>query len=215
MIGVNLIPREVLVRHLVRQRSRRWGLVSVVLAALAVIPAVVEGRQRARGDSLKEEASTVQSRLEGLRAEVAGTAQAVLNRDAELARARALRTKRLWGGLLSQVESCTPERVWFTSLATDPAEPRGTGQRRAGANQRSRRAKSGKAQAEEAESGPVVLEAPTRLRLEGFALAHENLYDLMGRLKGSGSFTTVKLEQAAMEPMLKGHAVRFILLCEW
>ena len=61
----------------------------------------------------------------------------------------------------------------------------------------------------------VVLEAPIRLRLEGFILDHEGLYDLMSRLKGLGIFKVVKLVRSGSEPVLQGRAVRFVLMCEW
>ena len=61
----------------------------------------------------------------------------------------------------------------------------------------------------------VVLDAPTRMRLGGFALNHDGLYDLMSTLKDSGSFSAVTLIKADVEPVLQGKAVHFVLTCEW
>ena len=215
MIGVNLIPSEVLVRHAVRRRIRRWGVACALLAGAAMVPVVIEARQQAQVERLKLELMDVEDKVGDLRGQLSTTAQTVLDLDAELARARALRTKRSWSGLLALLSTCQPQEVWLTSVATDPPQPKASRVERSTFQD-----KTGGAGPRTAESGPetravVVLEAPTRLRLEGFALNHERLYDLMSALKESGSFSVVELVSAGMEPVLQGRAVRFVLSCEW
>ncbi len=218
MIGVNLIPSEVLIGHLAKRRIQRWAVTSALLAGAALVPVLMEGRQQAGFERLKLRASDTKAKLSVVRGQVATTAQAVADLDTELARARALRTKRSWSALLRLVGACLPEEVWLTSIATDPPQPSASGHvqvsRKGGEKSRKGGAQNQGA-GDAAASGVVVLEAPTRIRLEGFALGHEVLYDLISGLKGSGSFSEVRLLRAGMEPVLQGHAVRFVLICEW
>ena len=215
MISVNLIPSEVLIRHAVKRRTWRWAVACVLLAGAALVPVVIEARQQAQVERLKLKLMDTEGQVSGLRGQLSATAQTVLDLDAELARAHALRTKRSWSGLLALLSACLPQEVWLTSVATDPPQPKASG-----APSPRSRVKTGDPGAGAQDSGPatrtvVVLEAPTKLRLDGFALNHERLYDLMSGLKESGSFSVVKLVSAGVEPVLQGRAVRFVLSCEW
>jgi Tfp pilus assembly protein PilN len=209
MVGVNLIPSEMLIRHRLMRRLQGWVIVGVALAGATLVPVAVEGRQQAQIERMRASVAEVETKLRSVRGEVASTAQTVLDLDAELARAGALRTKRSWSGLLALLSESLPPQVWLTSLATDPPQPvSGHGTVPA----------VGKAP-EEAKTGGkgivIVLEAPTALRLEGYALDHVGLLDLITELKDSGSFATVSLVNAGMEPVLGGRAVHFVLACEW
>ncbi|MFH0982684.1 MAG: hypothetical protein V2A79_14260 [Planctomycetota bacterium] len=223
MIGVNLIPTEMLVRHAVKRRLWRWTMSSVVLAAAALTPPLVEDRQQAQVESLQGKVDDVDARLDVMRGQVAATAQAVHDADAELTRSLALRTKRSWAGLLALVSGCMPEAVWLTALATDPSQPAGSSRTEPNRGREGTGKSEGamKRRSDEEEGSPsggpavVVLEAPTKLRLDGFALDHESLYDFMSKLRDSGSFSVVKPIRADAEPVLQGRAVHFVLSCEW
>ncbi len=189
-----------------------------MLAGSALLPVLVESRQQAHFERLKLRAGDTETKLSVVRGQVATTAQAVADLDTELARANALRTKRSWAALLRLVGACLPEEVWLTSIATDPPQPRASGRiqvSRDRAGEAGKGGAPGNGPGNAADSGVVVLEAPTKLRLEGFALDHKALYDLISGLKGSGSFSEVKLLIAGMEPVLQGRAVRFVLTCAW
>ena len=126
MVSVNLIPASVLIRYAVRRRVQNWIIAGVILGAAVTVPVVVEGRQQARVQRLRGEITVLEGKLGELRGQVARTAQGVLDTDAQLARGRALRTKRGWASLLALVGGCVPEEAWLTSIATDPPAPTGS-----------------------------------------------------------------------------------------
>ena len=127
MISVNLIPSEVLIRHAVKRRIWRWAVACVLLAGAALVPVVIEARQQAQVERLKLKFMDMEGQVSGLRGQLSATAQTVLDLDAELARAHALRTKRSWSGLLALLSACLPQEVWLTSVATDPPQPKASG----------------------------------------------------------------------------------------
>ena len=213
MIGVNLIAPDVRRIQAVKRRLRQWLTVAAPIAALALLPSATEWHRRGKVDTQRRQLAAVDAELRGLRREVIASAAAVSTMESEFARARALRTKRSWAGLLSILSASMPEEVWLTSFSTDrspeapglktiraapPGDPTTPGSVPAGG-----------------ELPVVVLQAATRIELTGFALNHERLYDLMSRLKEDGTFSNVELLKAGMEPVLEGHAVRFTLACGW
>jgi Tfp pilus assembly protein PilN len=213
MIGVNLIPADVVLRHATQRRLRVWAVVSLLLGATTAVPIVLERRQQAQIQRLDARVTEADVALRAVRAQTASTAQAVLDLDAELARAAALRTKRSWAGLLTLLSAQLPPQVWLTTLATDPPQP-GAG-RGPGAPAERPPAGTPAGGNRPAASAVTVLEAATAVRLDGYAVNHEGLYDLMSRLKESGAFTEVNLVSAGMEPILQGRAVHFVLTCGW
>lgn len=236
MVAVNLVPSELVVRAAVKRRGRQWAAAVITVAGLAAVPFVLENRQRTQLGRLGAKVTEVEDRLTAVRQKVATAAQAVLESDAELARAGALKTKRSWAGLLERLSACMPAEVWLTSVATDPPQPRAGGRSIPPADRRAATAPSpGATTSPDAARAPgpsarpaagtspglprpeavVVLEAPTGMRLDGFALNHDHLYDLMSKLKESGAFTGVTLVKAGTEPVFEGRAVHFVLACEW
>jgi hypothetical protein len=92
-----------------------------------------------------------------------------------------------------------PPEVWLTSIATDPPYPHGRGRTEVTAE----------------DGDTVVLEAPTQLTVQGYAVDHKHLYSFMSRLKQANVFASVELVRSGREPALMGQAVRFDLHFAW
>jgi len=219
MTGVNLIPSRLLIQHAAKRRIRHWVAACLLLSGITLVPMAVEGQQQARIHRLKLKVIDIEGRLSAVRGQVGATAQAVLDADAELARAQALMTKRSWSGLLWLVSSCVPDAVWLTSI-TAPGPQGSQGRRAVGASRTSGRGRGKTVTLTKDAAGVagpqrIVLAAPTELHVQGFALDHESLYDLMSQLKESDAFSSVMLVRAGMEPVFQGSAVRFVLTCKW
>ncbi|MCK4659278.1 MAG: PilN domain-containing protein [Phycisphaerae bacterium] len=215
MIGVNLIPAELLIARAVRRRIRVWLVVSVVLVGVVLVPIVVEGHRQGQVQRLRLKIAGMETRLHGVRGKVANVAQTVLDTDLELARSEALRTKRCWSGLLGLVADCMPQEVWLTSIATDPPQPGSSSHELPRAARRRSARETGKQQDISKPAEVVILQAPTKIRLEGFALDHGAMMDLITRLKASRAFTAVEQVTSGREPVLQGDAVRFVVTCQW
>jgi Tfp pilus assembly protein PilN len=187
---------------------RAWGLIMLPVTALAVAPFVTELRRQSRAEKLAAELERVEDALRTLRRDVTATASAVQDVEMRIARARALRTKRSWSGLLGLLARCSPDEVWFTEVSS-PAD----------APVAAKPARAASATEPVTDGQPLVqvvtLEAATRLQLTGYAVNHERLYDLMSRLKEAGVFTSVELVKAGMEPVFEGRAAKFVLACTW
>ena len=206
MVSVNLLsPATVLARQRAR-RLRRWAVVIAAVMAVAAVPVSVDVVKTARGAALERETKPVLAKLEAVRAHHQKLVAQCHDLTAQMARADALRAKRSWAALLSAVTDHAPGEVWLTSIVTTT----GGG---AAAPHRPARADGG-AQRENA-SEAVTLQGPTGIRITGYALDHEWLYEFMSALKSMGVFKRVELTQAGKEPVLQGVAVRFILECTW
>jgi Tfp pilus assembly protein PilN len=204
VIGVNLIPSDVLLAHRRVRRIRRWIMVCVVAAALAALPVLWRVGQHARVAELAKVQRIRTAQVAAVRVELDRVTASLTDLNERIERANALRTKRSWAGLLSVAVQCMPEEVWLTSVATEA--PASTGKQKHSAPSAAK---------EEEQSAVVVLEGARQLKLDGFALEHSYVYDFMGRLKASAVFDDVELLKAGKEPILWSQAVRFELLCTW
>jgi glucan phosphorylase len=100
VIGVNLIPSDVLLAHRRVRRIRRWIMVSVAVAALAVLPVLWRVRQHARVAELTKVQQTRTAQVAAVRAELDRVTASLTDLNERIERANALKTKRSWAGLL-------------------------------------------------------------------------------------------------------------------
>jgi len=194
------MPAAVLRRRVLERRVRVWGVVCGLAAAAGVVPVGLDVRQQSvvRGEERKE--AGLADEVVGARERLSAVVQRTEALRQQLARADALRAKNPWASLLTTVGRALPEEVWLSALATSPAAPTGDGV-----------VNIGPAPGQQT----VVIDAPKRLRLDGYALDHSHLYQMMSALNNLKVFGRVELAQADTEPMLRGQAVRFELECEW
>ena len=209
MIGVNLIPDSVVRSHRRSRRIRHWIVVGAVAAGLVVVPVGWQLRREAKAAELSNQKHSRDSELAAVKADLAEINRFINHLDERIDRANALRTKRSWAGLLLLLVDCMPERVWLASLATEGP--------RVGMSSRGAAASKNALPLAPGHAGPVVttLDGARSLKLAGYAVEHETLYDFMDRLKQSQAFRHIELLKAEKEPVLWSEAVRFELTCEW
>ncbi|MHC4236625.1 MAG: PilN domain-containing protein [Planctomycetota bacterium] len=195
MIGVNLVPPQVLAARKRSRRVKSWAVVIAVVAGLSAIPVILEFRQQARLTSLLERRSQTQSHRASVRAELTELNRSLAELNQRIERADMLRTKRPWA-------------VWLTSLTTGSPQAPAKGAASSSPN--------GSTSAGDSEPAEVVvMDGASQINLTGFAVDHEHLYDFMTLLKGSQAFASVELVKAGKEPVLQSRAVRFELTCSW
>jgi hypothetical protein len=203
MIRVNLISNEQRAAQVRHRHLRRWAVASVAAALLVVGPLGMDWVHRAQAKELGEYSQHLHDEFARVR-----TDSQSLNAEAEyaelqLSRAKALRSKRSWSGMLALVASCTPEQAWLTSVATDPVSPAsGAGKVLAGTKG-------------EKPSGDVALDAPRRLVLLGYALDATLPNRFVTNLKETGVFPDVVLVRSTIQSILDGDYHSFEIICEW
>lgn len=205
MIGVNLLPSAVLLARRRYRRLRGWLLAVALVTAVAALPVGYDIVQATRAAALERDSGPLEARLAAVRQDLKGAAARYEHFATQIARADALRAKREWAGLLATIAVLAPDAVWLVSLET----------RTAPAAVPSPVLQDGRKSASPAGPPAIVLDGPTGLRLVGYSLDHERLYEFMSELKKSELFTKVDLTQAGKEPVLEGTAVRFVLDCDW
>lgn len=205
MVTVNLLPESVAFSRRRRRRLRAWFAVVLTTGCVVALPVGYDFVQSARAASLERNVSPVQQRLAEVRQNLRQETTRYQKLATQIARADALRAKRAWSDLLSAVAQYTPETVWLLSLDTKEAQP----------ESRTVKAPVSKQEGESKDSGPVILDGPSGMRLTGYALDHESLYSFMSELKRAKVFTAIELTSAGKEPVLEGTAVRFVLDCDW
>jgi Tfp pilus assembly protein PilN len=206
MPSVNLMPPQAWARRCLRRRIRAWSAALVVALLFAKVALGLYATSAAKAAAVMSDAAPLTSEFERVRAQLAETAQACTALAKQIERADALRTKRDWAGLFAMVSERTPPTVWLTGLKSAGGDGRGSHRHTAAAPSTDA--------AGEAEP-LLLLEGPDQLRIEGYALELESLYDFMGALKSAKVFESVELSAAGREPMLRATAVRFIIVCDW
>jgi Tfp pilus assembly protein PilN len=204
-----------------RQCVRRWTAALVVSLAVMLFPCISDWWRRAEATSLEAEHGRLQGQLSSLRTEALTLARQVAAAQLQLERADALRAKRAWSRLLALVSDRTPPGCWYTTIATDPAVPPATtapsaagAAPRPGSPDTAPAPNTGGAAAARAPA-TVVIEAPRKLRLSGFAAAAQDPHELVANLKQSGAFVAVTLVEARLEPTPDRSVFRFEVVCEW
>lgn len=204
MIGVNLIPPELLAARRRTRRIRLWAGIVAVVGAVAVVPVGWQINRRARIAELDHTKNARVAEANSVQVELDDVTQALADLNERIERAAALETKRPWANLMTMIAQAMPEELWLSSILTKTDTTRV-------ATPRPARPDPNQAQA----SSVVVMDGATQLDLQGFALDHERLYDFMARLKDSRAFLRVDLVKANKEPVLWSQAVRFELTCTW
>ena len=212
MIGVNLIPAQQ--RQVRRHQSHLvwWGVAIGLVAVVGAISVTVGLAKATQVARLKLESRRDQASLEEQHREMLALTLQSSELRGQIERASALRAKRSWSALIAMIGRVAPREVWLTSLATDPTKP--------GAGALSGRLLGQRAARRENAPSRMVIEAPRRLVLAGYAQNQEALYELMGELKNTGVFVDVALRSSAQEKMMGGRKLdfdlyRFELTCEW
>lgn len=199
MISVNLLPEATVRKQRANRRARIWLVLTLCAAAGAAVPVGVTVTRQAQASTLQQRCREVDRERSKVQAQLAATLQEVERLATHFAQSETLRTKRSWASLIGFIGGSMPPEVWLTAIATDPPFPMGRGRTEV-----------------HAEPGDtVVLEAPTKLLVQGYALDHKDLYAFMSRLKQADVFTGVELMRSGREPVLAGQAVRFDLQCSW
>jgi Tfp pilus assembly protein PilN len=204
VIGINLIPPDVLQACRRWRRIRLWIAVTTVTAAAAALPIVWQLRQHARLAELTRLREDRTAETVSVRKKLADEILSLSELKDRTKRADALRTKRSWAGLLTLTTQCLPDEVWLTSISTEAPPPS------AGPTSKS-------ATSSDTEEQPtlVVMDGARRMALAGYAVGHEQLYEFMARLKQASAFARVDLLKADKEKVLWSEAVRFELACTW
>lgn len=203
MTSVNLLSPSV--RH-GRQRSRRirrWTLVLCMVGVGAAIPMAIDFVHRTRGASLERRIDPLEKKLAETRKKLTDTSRQCEHLAMQLARADALRSKRSWAGMLALIAARTPEEVWLSEIQSIETE-------------RHRTPAPVAPQAAPADTEKtVMLDGPGAVRISGFAVDHDWLYEFITRLKDASVFERVDMLQAGKEKTMQADAVRFVLVCAW
>ena len=213
MITINLMPTPMILAQSRRRHLRRWGI-SIGTAAIALLLAIGNAwLQRKETDRLRSEEALILAALDEQRVLLRAVTAESNQVQAHVQRADALRAKRAWSRLLGVIGTALPGTSWLTNLSTDPARPAGIAARTmspptaTGANAPA---------ANGAGAAPVVMiDAPRKLRLVGYAIDAAEPYQFVSNLKAAGVFSDVALIGAQREPVLDGSYFRFEVVCGW
>ena len=99
-----------------------------------------------------------------------------------------------------------PENCWLTSISTDPEKPLSIhkGRKKIASKKNPKKA-----------AEVVVIDAPRRLKIVGYAESASDPNEFVDRLNHTRVFHLVELERSQREPILDGSYYRFKLYCEW
>ncbi|MGD2108921.1 MAG: hypothetical protein PVI86_05970 [Phycisphaerae bacterium] len=219
MVSVNLIPASVQVTQRRQRHLKFWSVMGAASITLLSVPLGAEWYQRTQAAELRVEGQSVHKRLVTTRAELRAQTTAANELLLQLKRAKALRAKRAWSGMIGLLEGCMPGGTWLTSVATDPASPSGTGRAAlpppsASVSAAGRRT-SGKDDAAKHLDVTVTIDAPRKIRIIGYATHAGEPHLFVANLKAAGVFTNVALVRSQREPVLDGYFFLFELVCEW
>ena len=154
---------------------------------------------RASSEGLRMEIDLARINLRAVRTELSGARN-------HLEHAMALRTKRAWSGMIALIDRSMPENCWLTSISTDPEKPQAL---KRGSHRTASKSDS------EKESEVVVIDAPRRIEIIGYAAKPSQPNGFVDRLNETGVFSHVELERSQREPIFDGTYYRFVLFCEW
>lgn len=206
MISINLIPRDVRRRQTQRRRLWRWASVAMVGFLLLGASAGFDFARRGAADKLRANDADLQIEVTRARADLQMITAELMSVRNNLEHATALRTKRAWSGMIALIAGSMPENCWLTSIATDPERPLAG---KPGRRKPAKKKNSGK------EPEVVIIDAPRRLKIVGYAQKASEPNEFVERLNHTGVFHLVELKQSQREPILDGSYYRFKLYCEW
>jgi len=206
MVGVNLIPLSEQYKQLRRARFARWGGVLALGLLALCISAGMDWTRRAEATQLRDSCDRIQTQLAEARSALRSVTSDLQAVEHEIEHATALRTKRSWSGMIALLARCLPEGCWLRSLATEPDKPIQS------LRKRTAPPASG---AESAKDTVVMIEAPRRLRIVGFAPVASDPNVFVQALQESAVFARVDLERSQEESILSALYYRFEVTCEW
>ncbi len=209
MVGVNLIPVDVQNTQRWRRHFSVWLALVLSAAALLVVPVVIGWVRQSEANRLEARNDELQSLLARRRAQVRFIEEQTEDVSLRLERANALKSKRAWSGVFASIEERMPKGCWLTSCATDPSAPAASG-----SPGRPRAAKK-TGDSPEPDRKAIMLEAPRKLTLTGYATESAEPYQFVYNLKSAGLFSEVAMRTSRLEPALRGSYFRFELVCEW
>ncbi|MEK6797338.1 MAG: hypothetical protein AABZ12_00065 [Planctomycetota bacterium] len=215
-VRVNLIAPDLLAAQSRRRRIRCWTW--VVVPACAVYAALWVAQAFAGSDleQLRLELQSRSRQLHALRAEVVDLDSRSSAVADQLRRAAALQEKRRWSAVLGLLSETMPHGCWLASVATDPAVPGAAPSGGVSAASPAASPSTTAGQPPGATSPkPMVIDAPRRLRVIGFAADPEAPLAFVGNLKATQVFRDVSLERSLREPSEDAQRFRFDILCEW
>lgn len=207
MVTLNLIPECIQVAQARRRRLKRWAACLAVTAVVAVVPVTGHWLQHVRVDELHARNDELQTDLAAARAELKSTTAAANDAFLRMERAKALRSKRAWSGLLALIGACLPKDCRLTSLATEPEVP--------SAAPPARQTTPPSSAPGTAAIGPILIDAPRKLRMTGSAVDSTQPLFFVAMLKERQVFKEVTLERCLREKPEDESTFRFELVCEW
>ncbi len=206
MISVNLIPWSLRVAQRRRLHIQRWAAAALIAGAMLCVPAMFDRVRQAEASELGLSNQRLQAQLVGLRRDVRSISAKAEQIQLQIERAETLRSKRSWSALISLIGQCMPDGSWSTSIATDPpTAPQG----------KSRSSSRPGHKGDSGASTTVVIEAPRRLRISGYASDAAEPLAFVTNLKSAGVFRDVSLESSRRGPVLDGSYFRFSVVCDW
>ena len=215
MVGINLIPEHVRWARARRRRLVRWATAVVLSLATLTIPLGIEWYFRARAEVLREEQQRLQAELAAVRTQLTEANREQTALASEIERARALRSKRSWSGLFALLGQCLPRDAWLTAVATDPATPPAQKAQAGSLHQTVLNLAGLKGKPEPAGPSIITIEAPRKLRLEGYTGDYQELYAFIALLKQTGAFAEVQQGWARTEQVDRRSVVSFEVICTW
>ncbi len=214
MVGVNLIPKDLQLAQTVRRHLKWWTVAIVGAAVLLSAPLAMGWYRRAEASELRVQNDQFQEQLAQSRDDLKLVTAQASQAASRIERATALRSKRPWSRLMVMIGTYMPQGCWLTSIGTEPRTPPAVGARRP-PSPRASTAADPLSPESWARRSALVIEAPRKLRIAGYATNAAEPLEFVTGLKASGVFNNVTLEHMSREPVLDGFYFRFELLCGW
>jgi len=205
MVTVNLIPEGVQLAQTRRRHVARWLAAGIVSLSLVGLAFAMEWLNRAEARDLRAQHTQLQVEAKQADAKLQTLSTQVNDVQLRVERARALRGKRAWSGVVALIAQALPESCWLTSVATNPVQPRGA----------QSPGSSGKRKLAKSEGQAVAMDVPRKLEIVGYAPEASLPYEFVSALKSAEAFSRVTLVRSQVEAVLDGFHYRFELVCEW
>lgn len=206
MININLIPLSVQIEHRRSKHMKRWIVACLGAALLFTLTWCYDWFSQMKIESLSKENQITMMMLQEEQLKLQELSQSVHDAELKVQRATTLRQKRSWSGLITLIATALPPRSWIVSIATIPEIPPASMRRVARTVSQS---------PNNAETNPVMIDAPRKLKLIGYAVDAAEPMLFMANLKVFSVFTKVSLQRSYLEPVEDDKYYRFELVCEW
>ncbi|MGB0714656.1 MAG: PilN domain-containing protein [Phycisphaerae bacterium] len=206
MISINLIPKDILVARSRHRRAMRWLSACGLAVTMLTVVAGVDWLNRSQLYKLSNRRDALRDKLVEVRKNLDNLTAVGDELKLQIERASALHAKRPWSGMLMMTASHLGDAMWLTRFATIPEVPQ----------RRSRRARDEvEDKEEEGKEETVQIDAPRKLRLEGFALEAGDATLLVAALQKEQIFNEVKLVQTQRHEERESVRFKFEIICSW